>query len=257
MIVKVGLKMRAKAAYSVREELMRNSPVTFGRHVKNGENTEVVRYRTVKDGKSRWIELSITSPKGRKLIPIAKRHALLKKMACDLKAENREFYAMLRASENVVGLEESEQRAENKAMKYSYEEFCALEEKKDPNIKTGYRHGSRVFRSKSEMLIAQMLDNLGLEYKYEPVIRIKGEERWPDFAVYCPETRRYFFIEHLGMMDRVNYRLENLEKMMLYESCGIRNGVDIIYTTEFGQGTFVSSAVMGKIAGIILAQAVS
>jgi len=52
----------------------------------------------------------------------------------------------------------------------------------------------------------------------------------------------------------MKYRMDNMEKMALYEEFGIRNGVDIIYTTEFGRGSFDVGAVMGKIAGIVIAQ---
>lgn len=82
-----------------------------------------------------------------------------------------------------------------------------------------------------------------------------GEEQWkPDFAVFCPETGRYFFIEHLGMMDKAHYRIDNTEKIAMYEEAGLRNGIDIIYTTEFARGNFDLDAVFGKITGAVLAQ---
>ena len=45
-----------------------------------------------------------------------------------------------------------------------------------------------------------------------------------------------------------------LTKMDEYDKAGLRDGLDIIYTSEFGQGSFDVDAAYGKIAGIILTQ---
>lgn len=252
MIVKTGLDMRVSAVASARKELAVIPWVSFGQHVRHGERVGVVRVRSVKDGKTRWIEYSVDSKQGKKLIPYAKQNALLRDVIKECSKE-----VNCSSAQPVTGRDRINSHPAIKDggfLNYSYEEFCALVEHNDQSITPGYRHGRYLFRSKSEMLIAQVLEKLGLEYKYEPVILIKGEEKWPDFAVYCPETGRYFFIEHLGMMDKTKYRIDNIEKMALYEEVGIRNGLDIIYTTEYGKGTFVTNAVIGKIAGIVISQ---
>ena len=112
--------------------------------------------------------------------------------------------------------------------------------------------------SRGEMLIAGALDDLHLEYKYEVLYHLNTYRKvFPDFAVLIPALGRFFFIEHLGMMDKMNYRMDNLDKMEKYENAGIRNGVDILYTTEFGKGMFDTRAILGKIFGIIVAQSQS
>lgn len=260
-IIRKGIQLQAVASASARKELSESPKISFGRHFKRGENLEVIRFQLISEGKTKWVEVPLSSKKGRKLYPFAKRKEILRKMEVQLTNDRRELMQMMKslnvgksATAEVLIPPPGQESEKNLFLKYSYEEFCSLVEKNDTSISAGYRYGRYVFRSKSEMLVAQLLDQLGLEYKYEPVILFKGEERWPDFAVYCPETGRYFFIEHLGMMDRMKYRMENLEKMALYEEFGIRNGVDIIYTTEFGRGSFDVGAVMGKIAGIVIAQ---
>ncbi|MBO4687122.1 MAG: hypothetical protein J5636_01280 [Clostridiales bacterium] len=140
---------------------------------------------------------------------------------------------------------------------YSYERWLSLKEVEDKTITNGYAHGRHLFRSKSELLIAQLLEELKLEYKYEVIITVDGKRRWPDFAVYCPEIDRFFFIEHLGRMDDRSYRSDNLEKMEAYEKASIRNGIDIIYTTEFGEGFFNLDSLYGKLLGLVVAQSYS
>ncbi len=259
-IIRKGIQLQAVASASARKELSESPKISFGRHFKNGETREVIRFQLISEGKTKWVEVPLSSKKGKKLYPFAKRKEILRQMVVRLTNDRRELMQMMRSFDrSKSALDETlirpGQESESKHfLKYTYEEFCSLVEKNDQSISAGYRYGRHVFRSKSEMLVAQLLDQLGLEYKYEPVILLKEEERWPDFAVYCPETGRYFFIEHLGMMDRMKYRMDNMEKMALYEEFGIRNGVDIIYTTEFGRGSFDVGAVMGKIAGIVIAQ---
>ena len=260
-IIRKGIQLQAVASASARKELSESAKISFGRHFKNGENREVIRFQLRSEGKTKWVEVPLSSKKGRQLYPVAKRKEILRKMVVQLTNDRRDLMLMMRsldrgksASDEKISYPYAQDVEKKLFLKYTYEEFCSLVEKHDQSISAGYRYGRHVFRSKSEMLVAQLLDQLGLEYKYEPVIMFKDEERWPDFAVYCPETGRYFFIEHLGMMDHMKYRMDNMEKMALYEEFGIRNGVDIIYTTEFGRGSFDVGAVMGKIAGIVIAQ---
>ncbi len=247
-----------KTALSLIEEQIRQSPhLTFGKHVRKGQELEVVRYRTTKDGRVFWGELSLSSKTGKKCIPVARKIAMLRKALLELKKEA----VVCRSGAPVgPGLSASSQEMgiipenTNRAQKFSYEEWCALVENNDQSIKNGYRHGRHLFRSKSELLIAQLLESLGLEYKYEPLMMINGKERWPDFAVYCPETNRFFLIEHLGMMDKGGYRSENTDKILDYEESGYRVDIDVIFSMEFGPGSFSIDAVYGKILGLVLAQ---
>ena len=183
--------------------------------------------------------------------------AYLKKILAELASDDREITDMISKTEDYRNKCMCSMPGDQKKsgdFTFSLEEWNNLRELKDQTIKNGYRHRDHLFRSKSEMLVAQILDSLGLEYKYEPVVIINGLERHPDFAVYCPEAGRYFFIEHLGCMDDPKYRYDNLVKVEMYEKAGIRNGIDIIYNTEFGRGNFTTAAVLGKIIGLLFAQ---
>ena len=246
-LISIGEKLRAQAIERMTMQLMVGTQIRLGRHKRKGRWEDVVRIS--ENGK--WREFSITGESGKRLAPVAKKSKMLKETLQRLKQEsNLPGKVELKIPDSADPMP-----ILNVRERYSYEVWSNLVEANDTSIKNGYAYGRHLFRSKSEMLIAQILEMLGLEYKYEPIVTINGQEKWPDFAVYCPETGRFFFIEHLGMMDNMGYRMENLDKMDKYEQSGIRNGVDILYTTEFGKGMFDSRAIIGKIFGIIIAQA--
>lgn len=95
--------------------------------------------------------------------------------------------------------------------------------------------GERV-RSKSEQLIANLLYRLGIPYRYEYPIEIieNGVKKtWrPDFMILDVKHRKEFFLEHLGMMDDVNYARRNLHKIDVYEQNGLYEGHGMYYSIE-------------------------
>ena len=56
-------------------------------------------------------------------------------------------------------------------------------------------------RSKSEVIVANMLDNLHIMYAYEQPSRADdGSVRYPDFTIDDAETGQRIYLEHLGML---------------------------------------------------------
>ena len=256
-ILGAAYSLRQSAINLIEEQIKKSPHISFGKHTRNGKVEEVVRFRSTKNGKPTWTEISLATNKGKRCIPTTRKITMLRKALAELRSH--EVSRMMPIPNNVPRdpsspLEDNTPRNTRSFPNFSYEEWCTLVENNDQTIQNGYRYGSRLFRSKSELLIAQILESLELEYKYEPIMIINGAKRIPDFAVYCPETNRYFLIEHLGMMDKTNYRLNNIEKVLEYETAGIRTDIDVMYSMEFGPGKFNMDAIYGKIIGIVLAQ---
>ena len=98
--------------------------------------------------------------------------------------------------------------------------------------------GHRV-RSKSEVIIANLLYAKSIEYEYEKPLTSNGLTRRPDFTVYDKRTGRTYYWEHLGMMDNVQYRHDWTSKLLWLRDQGILpiqegggpNGI-LITTTE-------------------------
>ena len=103
--------------------------------------------------------------------------------------------------------------------------------------------GVRV-RSKSEVLIANMLEQRGIPYRYEFPLRLKkaGYVR-PDFMCLNVKTRKELFWEHFGMMDNESYVNNCMTKIANYETEGFFPGKDLIFTFETSQHP-VSSVVI-------------
>ena len=104
--------------------------------------------------------------------------------------------------------------------------------------------GERV-RSKSEVLIANTLDQAGIPYRYECPIVLNGIMFYPDFTTLRISDRKTYYWEHLGMMDDPEYCCDNLQKIRIYERNGIISGVNIIYTMETSQ-TPLNMAVINR-----------
>ena len=94
-------------------------------------------------------------------------------------------------------------------------------------------------RSKSEILIANLLNKLGIPYKYEcPLkLRIRGNivpnfTIYPDFTLLDVRTRKNVYLEHFGMMDNLEYAEKAVLKISTYEANDIYVGKQLLVTYE-------------------------
>ena len=95
--------------------------------------------------------------------------------------------------------------------------------------------GERV-RSKSELIIANILSQEGIPYRYEYPLTLKGVGTvYPDFMVLNVRTRRELAWEHQGMMDDPDYAVKAVKKMQSYILNGVIPGIDLIVTSETRQ----------------------
>jgi ATP-dependent exoDNAse (exonuclease V) alpha subunit len=97
-------------------------------------------------------------------------------------------------------------------------------------------------RSKSEVIVANILDSLGAEYAYEaPLEMLDGTSRLPDFTI-SRTGKPPIYWEHLGMLDLSGYRADWDAKLGWYASHDIRP-----WSEEGGaHGTLVWSMDEGK-----------
>lgn len=119
-------------------------------------------------------------------------------------------------------------------------------------------HGEMV-RSKSEVIIADRLYALKVEYGYEQPLKMAGVTKYPDFTIDDIESGRTFYWEHCGMLNVPSYRKRWEEKMEWYKANGIlpheegggQNGC-LIITRESAQGGISSQDIEGIIRSVIL-----
>ncbi len=88
-------------------------------------------------------------------------------------------------------------------------------------------------RSKSEVIISELLDGYEVPYLYEkPLVLSNGKIVHPDFTLLNIKTRKEIIWEHFGMMDDIEYRNNAFLKIREYESNGYYQGNNMIWTFE-------------------------
>lgn len=85
-------------------------------------------------------------------------------------------------------------------------------------------------RSKSEAVLFEIYDSLGIPFHYDEVMTIGGQQISPDFTG-ARRDGKLIFHEHIGMHDDA-YRSANDWKPALYASAGIFPGINLIYTYD-------------------------
>lgn len=92
--------------------------------------------------------------------------------------------------------------------------------------------GERV-RSKSEKIIADKLNMLGVPYRYEYPMLLDGNIKvYPDFTILRMPEREEVYFEHFGMMDDMEYLSKTMHKLSTYEKNGIYLGINLFVTYE-------------------------
>lgn len=96
--------------------------------------------------------------------------------------------------------------------------------------------GERV-RSKSEMIIADILAKNNIPYKYEHPLQMKAAGGklipvYPDFTCVNLRTRQEFLWEHLGRMDDSDYSMKTVMKLRTYSKNDFIPGKNLILTME-------------------------
>ena len=91
-----------------------------------------------------------------------------------------------------------------------------------------YLHNGIIMRSVFETVVAQILDQLGIEYKYDTLIRVSGKKHLsPDFAMNLREFNRCGFAEAMGGLSNFGYLNNNIDKYGKYLNCGLYPNRDV------------------------------
>lgn len=103
-------------------------------------------------------------------------------------------------------------------------------------------------RSKSEVIIANMLYEAGIEYEYEKELDL-GEDgiRIPDFTIDDAESGMRFYWEHCGMLGDAGYNKHWKEKKAIYEKHDIIEGENLIVSEDSLSGAINSAAIKALI----------
>lgn len=102
-------------------------------------------------------------------------------------------------------------------------------------------NGERV-RSKSEVIIADVLNRYNVPYKYERPFTLslkrKTIEVYPDFTCLNVRLRKEIVWEHFGKMDDSEYLASTMMKLQSYETNGMFLGSELICSMETSYSPF-------------------
>lgn len=99
-------------------------------------------------------------------------------------------------------------------------------------------------RSKSEVIIANMLFEAGIEYEYEKELDLGDDGiRIPDFTIEDAESGTCFYWEHCGMLGDAGYSKHWKEKKELYKQHDIVEGDNLIVSKDSLNGGIDSAEI--------------
>ena len=119
------------------------------------------------------------------------------------------------------------------AQKWQKAKYNTMGVKKDSGLETA--RGEKV-RSKSEWIIASMLSDAGVPYRYEETVPLSVEFQvfaHPDFTVLNKRTRKVYYWEHFGRMSDPDYIENNfMPKIQDYYNFNFLPGEKLLMTFE-------------------------
>jgi hypothetical protein len=106
-------------------------------------------------------------------------------------------------------------------------------------------------RSKSELVIANKLFQLGIPYEYERPYRLPYLDRpiWPDFRFTDPAGDTIIW-EHLGMLNKDDYREAWERRVAIYNKEGFVEGENLFTTRDDERGGLDSTSVAAVAAKV-------
>ena len=214
----------------------------------HGYNCKMVWIREFPDHKKyNRKHYSIKREPGATLLPLVEE-------SLSIGREIEEIFKKLRDKENEARcLSNIKRRNEPVLMNRSFFEQLKKTADSNPIPKTNpIEYKGILFRSKGEMIVAQKLDELGLEYTYESRVNI-GRDVYPDFSVYIPELDKVFFIEFMGGFGSFEYNMSSGNKFADYSTYGFINGRDIIFLCETNENKADVELLEAQINALIMA----
>lgn len=120
-----------------------------------------------------------------------------------------------------------------------------------PEKKTNRTPKGIYVRSKSELLIATMLESYNIPYKYEAQLHLSNRIIYPDFTIWDKNREQLVYWEHFGMMWDQKYNEKNKVKIYDYLESGYRLGDNFIATYDDETGS-IDMGLLHKIINTFL-----
>ena len=124
----------------------------------------------------------------------------------------------------------------------------------DPGMHIHATVSGIMVRSKGEVIIANALWHYGIPFVYEekfPHPSERGDWYYPDFTIHLPDGSVIIW-EHLGLLNNIEYCINNAYKLHTYQSSGFVIGKNLILTQDDAEGAIDSAFIYHIIETYIL-----
>ncbi len=101
-------------------------------------------------------------------------------------------------------------------------------------------------RSKSEVIIAELLYSNGIPFRYEQEIQVDGLRYAPDFTILRSDGSTIFW-EHMGLVSDLKYYDRQLSKLRIYFAAGIVPWKNLIISFDDERGLLDAGTIRGLI----------
>ena len=125
--------------------------------------------------------------------------------------------------------------------------------------KSWYPFNGIYYRSAAERDIAIYYTEMGIPFKYEPEVYIKGLSFpiYPDFIIYIKELDCCKIHEHLGVQQSSNYNQRTKDKYINYTNAGLIPDLDVLFTYDTEDMPFDIRGFVTKLNNAVYTTAIS
>lgn len=109
-------------------------------------------------------------------------------------------------------------------------------------------------RSKSESIIAGLLELEDIPFRYEAQLVLDGQNYYPDFTILNPQDNQILYWEHFGMVDDEDYAASMERKLNVYKRHGIKSWDNLITTYESESNPFNVQMIRRIIKAFLLVE---
>jgi len=99
-------------------------------------------------------------------------------------------------------------------------------------------------RSKSEAIIAGILEQKGIPFRYEAKLVLGEREFYPDFTLLRPRDGKIIYWEHFGMLKDEEYQQRANRKLKIYYKNGLNPWDNLIVTNDGFNGSINANLIL-------------
>lgn len=112
--------------------------------------------------------------------------------------------------------------------------------------------GGRRVRSKSEAIIAGLLESNGIPFRYEAELLLGDQKYYPDFTLRRPRDGKIYHWEHFGLTVNLEYQIAMEQKLLCYRRYGITPWDRLLTSYDLENGSIDVQTIQSVIRAFLI-----